>query len=308
MSGVGPAPRVSIIVPFLNPPEPFFREALEGVRSQTFEDWELLLVDDGSTDGSSALAAAFARECGKTRVLNHPHGETRGISASRALAAAHARGELIAPLDADDVWLPEKLERQVHALDRHPRAAMVYGIALYWRSWESHAPNSDFVPAAAVPVDRLLEPPGPLPLFLTGRAPIPAPCSVIVRRGALEAVGGFEDPTTGGAYEDQILYTKLCHAFPVLVHPGTFEWYRVHAGSLTGRLTAGAAKERRRAYLLWLDAYLRSHPPVPRVVRRALRNELWLLDRPRAARVARTLRRIPARVRTLIPSTERSFP
>src|ERR1700691_6786421 len=105
-------PFVSIITPFYNT-ERFLQEAIESVLAQTYSNWELLLVDDGSTDGSTAIAHRYAdRAPAKIRYLAHPGRENRGLSASRNLGIAGAGGEFLALLDADDVWLPQKLEQQ----------------------------------------------------------------------------------------------------------------------------------------------------------------------------------------------------
>ena len=108
----GRRPRVSVVLSFFNE-ERFLRAAIATVTDQTFADWELLLVDDGSTDASAAIAAAAEAADQRLRVLRHPGGSNRGLPASRNLGLQHARADLIAFLDADDSWEPQKLERQV---------------------------------------------------------------------------------------------------------------------------------------------------------------------------------------------------
>ena len=129
------APTVSVIVIFLNE-ERFLEEAIESVLAQTYHDWELLLVDDGSTDRSSDIASDYARRCaGEIQHLEHEGHANRGMSASRNLGLRHAKGRFIAYLDGDDVWVPHKLDNQVTLLDGQPEAAMVYGPLLHWRTW-----------------------------------------------------------------------------------------------------------------------------------------------------------------------------
>ena len=111
-------PAVSAVICFLDA-ERFLREAIHSVWAQTFTDWELLLVDDGSRDGGRAIALEMLAQCpDRMRLLEHPGRDNRGISASRNLALRAARGRYVAFLDADDVWLPEKLERQVALCDK----------------------------------------------------------------------------------------------------------------------------------------------------------------------------------------------
>ena len=119
----------------------FLPEAIDSVVTQTYPEWELLLVDDGSTDGSSALARDYARGWpDRIRYLEHAGHANRGKSTSRNLGIAEARGELLAFLDADDIFLPDKLTRQVGLLREQADAVMVYGNTEYWVSWNPDRP------------------------------------------------------------------------------------------------------------------------------------------------------------------------
>ena len=120
-------PLVSVIMIFLNA-EKFIEEAIESVFTQSYDNWELLLVDDGSNDGSSTIARRYSEKYPeKVRYLEHDGHQNRGKSASRNLGINNSRGEYIALLDADDVFLPQKLEQQVEILESLPEAAMLYG-------------------------------------------------------------------------------------------------------------------------------------------------------------------------------------
>lgn len=115
-------PRVSVVMPVYNA-EPYLRDALAGVLEQTFEDFELLAIDDGSTDGSLDVLRACADP--RLRVVSRPHaGVVRTMNAALGLA----RAEVIARADADDVCLPQRLERQVRFLAEHPGMALVGGV------------------------------------------------------------------------------------------------------------------------------------------------------------------------------------
>lgn len=115
------SPRVSILLPARNEAGEIL-EVIRCIRAQTYEDWELLVLDDGSTDETAALADAQAADDPRIRVLRLEHsGLTRTLNAG--LRAA--RGELIARQDADDRSLPERLERQVRFLDEHPEVGLV---------------------------------------------------------------------------------------------------------------------------------------------------------------------------------------
>src|ERR1051325_1579612 len=164
-------PLVSVIVIFLNAAR-FIGEAVTSVFEQTYDSWELLLVDDGSSDGSSEMSQQYAeRHPGRIRYLMHPNHQNRGMSASRNLGLSHAKGDFIAFLDADDVWLPEKLQKQVAIMQAQPKAMMVYGSSQYWYSWTGDAADlvRDYVPALGVEVERLITPPSLLTLSLKSR-------------------------------------------------------------------------------------------------------------------------------------------
>ena len=112
-------PAISVIVPVYNG-ERFLAEALRSIGQQDYQPLEVLVVDDGSTDGSAAIAVAQPG----VRVLRRAHG---GLGATLNHGIAQATGELFAFLDADDHWLPDKLTRQVRALMANPALDMVFG-------------------------------------------------------------------------------------------------------------------------------------------------------------------------------------
>src|SRR5262249_59637534 len=132
-------PLVSVVAIFLNG-ERFLDEAIQSVFVQRYSRWELLLVDDGSSDGSSAIARGYAQqEPARVRYFEHPGHRNLGMSASRNLGLRQARGEYLALLDADDVWLPEKLERQDAVLADHAHVARLYRAPVYRVAWAGRA-------------------------------------------------------------------------------------------------------------------------------------------------------------------------
>jgi glycosyltransferase involved in cell wall biosynthesis len=114
-------PAVSIIMPAYNV-EPFVGGAIESVRSQTFSDFELVVVDDGSTDGTAAAVERHAQEDGRIRLLRQAN---RGLSAARNVALQHSRGAHFAILDSDDAWTPSFLGAQIDILERRPDVDIV---------------------------------------------------------------------------------------------------------------------------------------------------------------------------------------
>jgi hypothetical protein len=116
---MSPPPRVSVLMA-VRDGLPYLPEALASVLAQTWRDLELVVVDDGSTDGSREVLAACTDP--RVRVIHAP---SRGLAASLALLVSEARGELLARMDADDVCAPDRLARQVAAMDAHPHVGLV---------------------------------------------------------------------------------------------------------------------------------------------------------------------------------------
>lgn len=256
-------PLVSVVAIFLNA-ERFLEEAVQSVLAQTYPHWELLLVDDGSSDRSSAIARSHAeREPHRVRYLEHPGHRNQGMSASRELGLQHARGEYLALLDSDDVWLPEKLERQVTILETHPEVGLLFGAPLYWFGWtgEPEDRERDYVIDLKLPADRAYDPPTLLIPFLQRAAPTPCPSDVLVRRTTAVTVGGFEAHFTGVnmVYEDQGFFSKLLLFAPAFASSQTWDRYRQHPESCYAVSKATGGREHARQYFLrWFREYLQS--------------------------------------------------
>jgi len=252
-------PLVSILMIFLNG-EAYMDEAVRSVLEQTYTRWELLLVDDGSTDRSTEMARAYAASHpGKIRYLEHEGHVNLGMSATRNLGIRHAEGEYIAILDADDVWLPAKLERQVAILAENPTAGMVYGRTEYWHGWTGDPADAkrDHVPEHGVPEETLFEPPELLTrVYPLGPATAPGLCSLLVRTEVVRRVGGFEE-SFRGCYEDQAFLTKVYLEEFVYVSGECLDRYRIHPQSCSSSVRSeGNYEEFRESFLRWLKGYL----------------------------------------------------
>ncbi len=116
-------PRISVIMPMYNG-LPYVSEAIESIINQTFQDWELLVVDDGSTDGSPEVVRGFAAKDSRIKLIPNNSG-TKGEGPARNVGIDNARDEYVAMMDADDISLPERLELQTAFMDRHPDVALV---------------------------------------------------------------------------------------------------------------------------------------------------------------------------------------
>lgn len=257
MAQLSGAPRVSVIIIFLNE-ERYLGEAIESVRAQSFTDWELILIDDGSTDGSSEIARQ-ASEADRIRYVTHPNHENRGMSASRNAGIAASRGELIAFLDADDIWLPAKLADQVAIFDAEPRTDMVYGRTLIWHQWQPRAAIPDYCFDLGVKPGKLYPPPALFPILIRNRAQTPTTINAVMRRDLIDRVGGFEDQFRG-MFEDQVFFAKTHLAAHCHVDDRIWAQYRQHEQSCTAQSsgTLGDLLARKR-FLDWLRQYVPRH-------------------------------------------------
>jgi glycosyltransferase involved in cell wall biosynthesis len=294
-------PLVSVIIIFFNAEE-FIQEAIDSVFSQTYEMWELLLVDDGSKDASSMIARRYAEQFPeKVRYLHHPGYQNLDMPASRNVGITAARGEYIAFLDADDVWFSQKLERQLAILEANAEAVLVYGLDQYWYSWAADSGDSqrDFVYPLVVQPNLVIRPPLLFRPFLQGHVITPCPTGILVRRVACERVGGFEESFRGiyHIYEDQAFYAKLCLELPVIAMDECWARYRQHPNSscaIAQRM--GYSRDAREFFLYWLKGYLQERKVRDPQIWSALHVELWKHHHPHINWYLKRLRKYIGRV------------
>ena len=287
------SPRVSVICIFYNA-ERFFAEAIDSVLAQEGVSFELLLVDDGSSDGSSAVAKDYARRHPETvRYLEHEGHANRGMSATRNLGLAHARGDYVAFIDSDDRWRPGKLREQAALLDGDPALGMVCGTVNYWSSWEGG--EDRLVPTGCLRDVTLHPPETTLHLYPLGKADAPCPSDIMVRRSIAERVGRFEAHFTGPRqmYEDQAFFAKVYLACPVHFSGRTWLDYRRHEDSCIEVVVRDGGYGEVRGYFLdWFAQYLAPRSCAgKRAIGHALRKARFRLSHPRLARFAARLER-----------------
>ncbi len=240
-------PLVSVVLPFLDEVR-FLARSVDSVRRQTCGSWELLLVDDGSTDGSQLLAERLAQEDPRIRVLRHPGGVNRGLVASRNLGIAQARAATTAFVDADDVWEPDKLERQLVQLADNPDVGMVCG-----PTWTVRLDDGSTTVERVVLDAPVVLAPGHFARRLVNRRLLPPPPSVVLyRTSALRSVGGV--PIGDNLYEDQRTFVAVSQEHPVFVGDVPLASYTVRPDSLYGSLEHDHATKWRqeRDFHLWI--------------------------------------------------------
>jgi glycosyltransferase involved in cell wall biosynthesis len=246
-------PCVSAIIIVFNGAR-YLREAIESILGQTFEDWELIVADDGSSDNSAAIAQEYSNaHPNKIRVIAHLDGANHGMAATRNLGISHARGRYIGFLDADDIWLPHKLEEQVGLLEENTKAALAYGRTLIWYSWSPAADKQDFFYSLGVRPDTTYEPPVLFQILLDNKAQSPTTCNALMRTELVASVGGFETRFRG-MFEDMTFFAPALAIAPAYVSNRHWANYRQHDESCS-IISANYGRDYRArfAFLLWLS-------------------------------------------------------
>ena len=283
-------PLISAIIIFFNE-ERFLEEAIESVFAQTYDNWELLLVDDGSTDQSTEIAQRYlARYPEKVNYIQQEGHQNLGMSASRNLGVRNAKGKYICYLDGDDVWLPNMLEKQVAILESQPQAVMVSSPLQLWYSWtgnpeDMHRDTLYGLEAGVMHPygDTLVRPPKLLILFLRDERFIPS--GILVRRDVIEYVGGYEDVFRDG-FSDAVVFVKICLSSTVFVSNECLYKYRKHPESYTHKAWhAGEFPASRKVYLNWIGQYLLEQGVKDPEIWQALKDALWIHHHPRLHRL-----------------------
>jgi len=274
-------PKVSIIMPCYNAAA-HLPKSVGSVLAQTFTDWELIAVDDGSSDGT--LDWLQARADPRLRIQTQTN---QGVSAARNAALELARGEYVAFLDADDTWAPTFLEKQIAALKAHPDAGLAYcgwqNVGLPGMRGEPFTP-----PDYETPTKRET-------LFAGCRWPIHA---ALTKREAIIATGGFDLHLKNA--EDYAFWLEIVNAAMIVRVPEVLAYYHFHDGTQ-------ASDNRARAALSLLDAqqaYLARHQDFAAQLGRARRRDLlygnllkqgyvgyWKRDLPAARAIFRRIMR-----------------
>jgi glycosyltransferase involved in cell wall biosynthesis len=215
---------VSVIMPAYNSAR-FLAESVRSVQAQTFGGWELIVVDDGSTDDTAAVARQLAGADPRLRYLRRENG---GQAAARNTGLRAARGDLVAFLDSDDLWLPGKLEAQLAVLEE-AGADLVYCDGYVF--FEDGSPErGDFFAVVPGKTD------APTMLRLLYAYNRIATLSVLVRREALERVGPFDESRRIQNCEDYDLWLRMARAGCTFYGMrDKLMRYRRHAASTTHR-------------------------------------------------------------------------
>lgn len=210
-------PRVSVIVPTHNSAR-YLPEAIDSVLGQTYRDFEIIVVDDGSTDDTQEVLARYGDQIRVVRQRN------QGSAAARNAGILAARGEFIAFLDADDLWLPQKLERQMPLFGERPEIGWVYSD--YREFDESGLRTRSFFER-----EGLRPPPEGWVLLALAKGCITWTTTVVVRASCFQEAGLFD-----GAFpraQDYDMWLRLAARFPVACVAEVLALYRRHPAQVT---------------------------------------------------------------------------
>lgn len=215
-------PKVSVVIPVLNG-ERFIRQALESVLGQTFRDFELIVVDDGSTDGTRNIVEGFA-----SRVI-YRYQANAGADVAYNTGISIGSGQYVAFLDHDDRWYPDKLVTQVALLDQHPDVGLTYsevddvdefGDPIQKRTWAGRRRiHHDLV--------------GDCRAILRRRFPIAVPSVMMIRREVLEKIGGFDPDLPPNGHGDVELCVLAGEVSKLYFMVRALAQYRVHKWQMT---------------------------------------------------------------------------
>jgi glycosyltransferase involved in cell wall biosynthesis len=221
-------PKVSVIIPTYNYGR-FLGEALQSVLNQTFADFEIIVVDDGSTDNTRDVAARF-----NDNRIRYIYQENRGVSAARNAAIWDSKGEHIAFLDADDIWLPEKLELQVKVLDLRPEVAIVCSDTYFFddqtgdilgRFWHDDKQFHGWFNPREASQNALR--------YLLYRGCFIAPTVTMVRREVFHVVGGFDEALK--THEDWDMFVRITQRFAIETIDMPLAKNRRHGANLSAK-------------------------------------------------------------------------
>jgi glycosyltransferase involved in cell wall biosynthesis len=209
-------PRVSVVLPVYNG-ERFIGEAIQSVLDQTFHDFELVVVDDGSTDNTETIVRQL-----KGPIIYHRQ-ENQGAGIARNLGVAFAQGEWIAFIDADDIWDTQKLSTQFEYLEKHPNVSFVY-CDMDLTDSDSNLTKEAFLSAALARRKRKGR--RNLVSLAFGDQPFPYPSTVMCKKELFLRTGGFNPRFGKNYHEDFELFARMARISPIHFMPQSLVRYR----------------------------------------------------------------------------------
>jgi glycosyltransferase involved in cell wall biosynthesis len=216
------SPLVSVIIPAYNA-EKFILETIESVQAQTYTNWEIIIVDDGSTDQTNII---IQQEAKKDTRIHYFHQENGRQGKARNLAIKHAKGEYLAFIDADDLWHPQKLEKQVNIFKENPSVDLVYCNGLSFMDTIQNVIQTHQEPSGLRNIEEQFQ------YLLSGKS-LPN-LSVIVNKYCVDKLGGFMEDSRLQNAEDYQMWLRLAdHNCQMYGLPENLFYYRLHSNQVT---------------------------------------------------------------------------
>lgn len=259
MPAMEESPLVSVIIPAYNA-ERFIAQTLESVLAQTYPNLEVLVVDDGSQDGTAAIVRQYMQRDDRIKLLQQPNA---GVAAARNLGIHHAKGIFIAPLDADDIWYPRNIRMQVQCITR---GGVSVGLVYSWSVDIDETGDPFGVHTAAVE--------GSLFWLLICQCFIGNASATLIRRSCLEKIGiyntSLKDRQAQGC-EDWDLYLRIAAQYEFRVVPEFLVGYRRPSNSMSCDFSQMA-----RSHQLAMQIVRQNNPDVPKVLYRLSASNFFL--------------------------------
>ena len=244
-------------------PGNWLTEAIESVLSQTYTNFEIILIDDGSVDEDAAIALKYSERFPR-EIFYHSHKShvNKGLTASRNLGLSKARGTLIAFLDADDCWMPAKLSEQVGLFKTMPEIQMICEASLFWYSWHDPEKQNSIIQIGVQP--GVYNPPQLIQLLYPfGEGQPPCPSGIIIKREVIDRCGGFEESFSGiyQLYEDQAFLFKIYCSEIIYISNQVNNLYRKRENSMSSAANNPEIYNTvRKFYANWIESYIVKMP------------------------------------------------
>jgi glycosyltransferase involved in cell wall biosynthesis len=242
-------PLVSVVIAAYNA-EAFISETIQSIQAQTYQNFEVIIVDDGSHDRTAEIVKSFAENDDRIKLIQQ---QNTGVAASRNLAIQHSSGKYIAPIDADDIWYPERLSKHVYCLETSDEiVGLVYSWSMYLNEAGEIKGYSPFGQLGAVE--------GNVLAMLVFYNFLDNACTTMFRRACLDRVGYYNcDLET---CEDWDLYLRIAEHYQFRIVPEYLIGYRQYNGSMSTKCVTMS-----KFYESIMSRIYQRHPELPNYVR-----------------------------------------
>jgi len=240
---------VSIIIPCFNSGK-YLSECLESVLSQDYTDYEVIVVNDFSTDNTLEIACSYAEKDARIKIIDNSESSESGASAARNRGFKNSKGEYVVFLDSDDIWLPTALKRLVNLIEKHNEAGWVIGNCIYFDNFRYNLDSYqyskyDFEEGVYQKQEMVLK-------FIRNFNQTPSQGAAIIKRIVVKKINGWENEFKMN-YTDQAFYFKILCETRTFVTYDYFLLYRNHEESASLKaIKRGEFQKNEKIFFQWL--------------------------------------------------------